>query len=210
MTAPGKMVCPIHNVEEPRTQVYMEQVQELESTGALSYEVTGEEDQGPRVLSDEQVTPKDFMDAMRYHNGEKYKATFVPRLAVEEAEHATRAQTATQFEGPLTENIHGLLTDFGHVIVEQGARRLIEVNFGDVGDYGTWQYEELRPDESQKLAEVVFRLATSGAVVPTPADEAKIRAALSDYYVDYKQAHGKEPESQEASSRPERLPGYGA
>lgn len=196
----GDVMSPVDGTVKSTAEVAIEMYEQLESAGCIAYEATGE-GMKPEVLSDEHVNPQDFLDAIRYHDSKKYARLLVPRLLVEEAEHATRAQSEVQLGGLFSLHINSLLSQLGEVLVDQGARRLIQVNFAGVKDYGTWACTKLEPEEREMWAAIIERLVRSGAPM-TEDDWSKIRTKYDEIFVPAEQAKGQ------ATTTAARLPAY--
>lgn len=180
-TAGGKIRCPYHDQMEERVVVYTEAIERLEQFGALVYE--GGEDVGaPTVLSNEHVHPEHYETAVIYHDAQKGKAVLVPRMLVDEPEHATRAMSQTQYTGAFLENLKGMQGQLEPVLVGQVAKPMLVVNFAGVTDFGEWVFLELQPDEVEVLGEFVYKLVQSGAPL-VAADWKKIRARVPQWFV---------------------------
>ena len=205
-TEGGEMDCPFHNITESKVQVYTEVIERLESTGGFSYEtVLGPDGQPvvgkPEVMSTQHIKPGDYSEAMHYHDTKKYAVLLVPRLLLEEAEHGTRAQSEVQFGGLFSLSINSMLDQQGAILVEQGARRLIQLNFAGVTDYGRWAVEKLEPEEWEMWATILRFLLDAGFPITTP-DWDKVRGKYPQIFVSAEQAKGQ------PTTTSERLPRY--
>ena len=177
---PGEMMCPEHGVMEPATQVVTEMGANITDRSLIAF-IQGE-DGGtsmPAVLANEHIKPEDYLKAVRYHSGEELKAMLVPRLLVEEAEFGTRAQAQVQYYGPFVENVRGIQTQAGPILIEQLVRRLIEVNFGPQDNYGEWKFKEIDTDDAEMLANVLRLLFGSGIEL-TEEDHKRIRSRFPE------------------------------
>lgn len=183
---PGEMYCPIHQKQEPRVQVFTELLEDIDDRSGIAYVAQGEDwaDMKPTVLANEHIKPGDFLEAIRYHEGNEFKALLTPRMLFEEPEHATRAQAQVQFYGPFVQNIEGLHSGLERVLIEQLVKPLIVVNFppGRVGDYGSWEFSRIQAEEYEMWAGVIWRLVNAGLRL-TDADWAKIRSYYGDLLV---------------------------
>lgn len=180
-TAGGEIQCPYHDTMEPRVQVYTEAVEQLEAFGALIYE--GGEDIGkPTVMSNEHIHPDHYESAVKYHDAGKGKAVLVPRMLVDEPEHATRAMATTQYTGAFLANLKGMQGQLEPVLIGQVAKPMLQVNFPDVTDFGEWGFLELAPDDVEILGEFIYKLTQAGGPI-VGADWKKIRSQKPEWFV---------------------------
>lgn len=197
-TASGTTFCPIHMEEEPRVVVYTELLSNVEAGNALVYE--GGEDVGePKVLTTENVSPEDFVAAIRYHDGKMASSMLCPKLVLEEPEHATRAMAGTQY-GLFLENLAGMQAQVNRVLRDQVAWRIVLLNYANPpDDKGEWQSEELSTEDHEMWSSVVERNTRSGIRV-NPGDEAKIKKMHEKVYVQPDEEGYEKPGEEEAST----------
>jgi hypothetical protein len=104
-----------------------------------------------------------------------FRAVLMPRLALEEARFGTRAQSESNLDFFLL-NVEGIMEELGgNVLIEQLAKPYILLNFGDIGDFGEWEFSPLKDEDLEVWSRVLTNLGNSGIVTFTDADSRKAR-----------------------------------
>jgi phage gp29-like protein len=116
-----------------------------------------------------------YESAIRYQDVLILRALLIPALIVSEAEYGTRAQ-ATVHQEVFQKMLGGIVRELKAVLEEQLFRRLIELNFGQLDDWGEVVFDE--PIDPQPIIDAVFRLYSIGAMHWTTDDENILRQAL--------------------------------
>lgn len=198
-TASGEMHCPIHNIKEPRVQVYAEQLAQLESTSGLLYE-GGEHIGAPEVLSNASVSPDHLENKVKYDDTKMSLSMLFPKMLLEEPEHGTRAMAGTQLDLFL-ENLAGMQNGYTLTLEEQVAWRLIVMNFAGVTDKGKWLPEDLSPGDQMMASEALRNLTGAGIRITGP-DETKIKRQYPEMFVQPDEPEWVEPEEFEPEPEP--------
>jgi phage gp29-like protein len=162
--------CPIHQREERYIEAMRHILEDLYNRNSLVY--SG----GAEIKFQEIEGRGDFYEsAIRYQDVLILRALLIPSLLVSEAEYGTRAQ-ATVHQEAFQKMLGGIVRELKAVLEEQLFRKLIELNFGQLDDWGEVVFDE--PIEPQPIIDAVFRLYSVGAMHWTTDDENILRQAL--------------------------------
>lgn len=131
---------------------------------------------------------KAFETICDYWDAQLFKSILTPRLLLEEPEHASRAQAATNLELFLLV-LEGLRDDLGFTWMEQFVKPLIVHNHGPQENYGEWAWDDLQQKDLDMLAGIFEKLqrglasnaqaAQAGGRPLYDADEDKLRTEFS-------------------------------
>ena len=106
---------------------------------------------------------QDFNDMIIYLNKMIYRAMLLPYLVADAGQAGSYALGQTHFD-LFTIYLEFLLSDLVSVLIQQLVRPLLEINFGPMGDYGTWQVESFKEDDKQTFSNMVTALVQSGFI----------------------------------------------
>lgn len=133
----------------------------LQPGQALAVPVTDPNNINMNQLSPSQTATSDFFDiALQYWDTQMFLAMMTPNMLLTEPEHSSRAQSQVNlnvYHGILD----GIRKQIGRVVVEQIVAPIIEYNFGETEDVGSWQFEPFESTDSERLAKI-FETITSG------------------------------------------------
>ncbi len=119
-----------------------------------------------------------FNVATAYFNKMIYRGLLLPSLIGDEGSKGSYSLGKKHFDTfeAVLNNIYGELTE---VLLEQLVRRLIEYNFGQLNDFGSFPQRELSDDEKKVMGEIFSSMIDKGVLDPNvQADFDYMRASL--------------------------------
>jgi len=157
--------------------------EELVAGQALTIEMGTEEmaawKDSLQLLESKAGAAADFDRACRYFDGQLFKAVMMPRLLLEEPEHATRAQAEVNLEF-FNLMLQGIQDELNEVLVQQIVAPMVLYNFGEAAGKGEWQAGSFKDDDMELMAQVLLLVRQAQAFamqagVDDSADMAKAR-----------------------------------
>ncbi|MGB9798133.1 MAG: phage portal protein family protein [bacterium] len=157
--------CPIHQKEERYIEAMKHIMEDLHNRNSLIYtggaEVRFERLEGKGEL---------FESAIRYYDSQILRALLIPSLLVTEGEYGTRAQAIVHQEA-FQMMLSGIIRELKAVLDEQVFRPLIELNFGEIRDWGGSVFKPFADSDYAVWADVLTKLTSSGWLSPREKED---------------------------------------
>ncbi|MBC7328103.1 DUF935 family protein [bacterium] len=152
--------CPIHQREERYIEAMKHILEDLPNRNSLIYS-------GGAEIRFEKLEGKGemFESAIRYQDSQILRALLIPTLLVSEGEYGTRAQ-ATVHQEAFQMMISGIIRELKATLDEQLFRRLIELNFGNISDWGGVVFKPFADSDYAIWADVLAKLTQVGWLSP--------------------------------------------
>lgn len=158
--------CPVHQREERNIEAMKHIMEDLHNRNSLIYsggaEVRFERMEGKGEM---------FESAIRYQDNQILRALLIPSLLVTEGEYGTRAQAMVHQEA-FQMMLSGIIRELKAVLDEQVFRPLIELNFGELSEWGGVVFKPFADSDYAVWADVLRKLTEVGWL--SPKDEREI------------------------------------
>lgn len=158
--------CPLHQREERYIEAMKHIMEDLHNRNSLIYS-GGAEVRFERLEGKGEM----FESAIRYQDTQILRALLIPSLLVTEGEYGTRAQAMVHQEA-FQMMLSGIIRELKAVLDEQLFRPLIEMNFGELSEYGGAVFKPFADSDYAVWADVLRKLTEVGWL--SPKDEKEI------------------------------------
>lgn len=159
LTPEDKQENPFNNEMESIAQIFVDLYDYSEPGNAIGIPLANPSDVKIEYLKAD--SNGEFYEwILKYYDAQLMMAMFVPELLIQEPEHGSRSQSETTLK-VFYELLNGLRQEVGEVIENQIIQELITVNYGEMEDFGSWEWEPLQDNDLEQLSKI-YRNITAG------------------------------------------------
>ncbi len=114
---------------------------------------------------------ENFYQAVMYYNKMIYRGLLVPSLVMDEGQRSGSFAMGKAHFDIFQTTIDGIRQNVTEVLLEQLVRRLIDINFGQQDDYGTFADVEQSADDIQIMSDIFDKMVNRGVLDTTDRED---------------------------------------